>query len=590
MKTIKFIINICILTSCITLNSSCHDFLDEDPKGLVGPQYTSTEEGAEKILLSLYQINNNLLEPMYMIGELGSDCIGYGGNVGTRLYWKSAIRYEDQYLVNTTENGELWKWLYVANSNINNAIENINSISFAKENKKEVLLAEGYALRAYYLLYIAETFGPAAYYSESSISNINQIDGNQPGLSTFFKRMIEDLSYAEKYLPTPATRRSSEFGRMDLGIAKAIELRVQMALASKDESIISAAGMKDSKSCYSRALELCESLKNDYGYKLETNYEDIFNPNNQTSNEVIWSVQYGNSIYNSEGDRIGGNHMHRYWTPQSNKTAYKSSIPGLPSHSIYYGREYRSCIPTYYFIRVFNKYDKRRNATFFSAYCRFPNSNGNLSPNLKDTLLIRSLDIMTAQQKASYTTRGIYCDDLTDLYDTVTGALKNDIVRSYANTMKKWHDSSRTTMKQEYAYRDAIAIRLGEIYVTEAEALVRLGRLQEAADVINVLRKRALMTGHEKEMTVSASDMTMDFIRNEAARECGAELWNKYMIKRTLNPDDWAKWIAQHNPDACEISDGGVKAYHYWRPVPQDVLDSYATLGINFKQNDGYKK
>lgn len=589
MKNIRNILIFCGLSSLCLMNGACDSFLEEDPKGLISSKYAETAEGAEKELLSLYQVNNDLLEPMYMVGELGSDCIGYGGNVGTRLYWKAAVRYEDQYLVNTEESGELWKYLYVALSTVNTAIHSINTATFEDAARRDALLAEAYALRAYYLLYLTETFGPAAYYSESFVQSVDQINGSQPGLSTFYKRILADLDFAGQHLPLPQERRAAQFGRMDIGVAKAIEMRAQMALASKGQSVIAAAGMSDAAACYERAVALCESLRNDYGYKLEADYENIFSAGNSKSSEVIWSVQYGNSIYNSQGDRIGGNHMHRYWTPQYNRTAYKSSIPGLPSHSILYGREYRACIPTYYFIRVFSKYDKRRDATFYSAYCRFPDGNGNLSPDLSDTLLVRSLDIMTPAQKESYTSRGICCDDLTDLYDTATGALKNDIVRSYANTMKKWHDPSRLTMKQEYAFRDAIAIRLGEVYVTEAEALIRLGRKAEASERITSLRQRCLTEGHEADLTVTADSMTMDFIREEAARECGAELWNKYMVKRTLQPAEWAKWIAAHNPDACEISDGGVKAYHYWRPVPQGVIDSYATLGIDFKQNEGYK-
>ncbi len=568
---------------------SCSDFLDEDPRGAVNDSFATTAEGAEKEVLSLYQINCCLLEPMYMYGELGSDCIGYGGNVGTRLYWKAAVQYEDQYLQNTGENGELWGWLYRALSTSNTAIASIESADFADNAKQQRLLAEAKALRAYYLLYLTETFGPAAHFSTTTISSVEQVVGFQPGLSTFYKTILADLDAAIPQLEQPAAQRAAQFGRMDQGVAKCIEMRAYMALATKADSIISNAGAGSSRDCYEKALTLCRSLRNDYVYHLEDDYADIFSADNQYSDEVIWSVQFENSIYNTSDDRVGGNHMHRYWTPQYNKTAYKSSIAGLPSHSIFYGREYRACIPTYYFIRLFSRYDKRRDATFFSAYCRFPDGNGSLSPDMNDTLLVRSLDILTPDEKAAYTDRGIYCDDLTDLYDTTTGALLNVNVRSFANTMKKWHDPSRSAMKQEFAYRDAIVMRLGEVYVTEAEACVRLGRTEEAADVINLLRQRCLTEGHEQELLVSASDMTMDFIRNEAARECGCEMWNKYMVKRTMQPADWASWIASKNPDCAEIADGGVKAYHYYRPVPQSVLDSYETLGIEFRQNEGYK-
>lgn len=569
--------------------SGCDHFLEEDSKGGVDVTFTSTADGAEKELLSLYQINCSLLEPMYMYGELGSDCIGYGGNVGTRLYWKAAVRYEDLYLVNDGECAQLWNWLCRALSTSNISIESIQSATFSDASRQQALLAEAKALRAYYLLYLTETFGPAAYYSDKAISSLSQIDGSQPGISTFFRTILADLDAAIPYLELPSVQRAKQFGRMDQGIAKAIEARAYMALASKADSIITRAGVPSAQVCYEQAASLCQSVMNDYGYRLEDQYEDIFSPYNPYSQEVIWSVQFENSIYNSQGDLIGGNHMHRYWTPQTNKTAYKSSISGLPSHSIFYGREYRACLPTYYYITSFSRYDKRRDATFFSAYCRFPNGDGSKAPDLSDTLLVRSLDILTSEQKAYYTDRGILCDDLTDLYDIHTGALLNENVRSYANTMKKWHDPSRDVMKQEYAYRDAITIRLGEIYITAAEAYVRLGNKEKAAALINELRERCLMAGHESELKVTAADMDMDFIRTESARECGCELWHKYMVKRTLQPAEWASWIASHNPDCCEIADGGVKAYHYYRPVPQSVLDSYATLRIDFQQNEGYQ-
>lgn len=585
MKTFKYLLCGAI---CLSL-MGCDDFLQEDPKGGVDDTYAATPVGAEKEVLSLYQMNCSLLEPMYMYGELGSDCIGYGGNVGSRLYWKAAVRYEDQYLVNDGECAQLWNWLYRALSTTNTAIASIEAASFDNATAQDKLLSEAKALRAYYMLYIVENFGPAAYYSDQKITGLDQVDGNQPGMSSFFKCILSDLDSSIPNLETPAVQRSKQFGRMDQGIAKSIEARAYMALAAKPDSVITNSGIGSAKNCYEKALALCNSVINDYGYKLEANYGDIFSPSNQKGNEIIWSVQYGNSIYNTNGDLIGGNHMHRYWTPQYNKTAYKSSIPGLPSHSIFYGREYRACLPTYYFITSFSKFDNRRDDTFFTAYCRFPNGDGSQSPIMSDTLLVRALDILTPEEKAYYTDRGIFCDDLRDLYDTTTGALLNVNVRSFANTMKKWHDPSRDAMKQEYAYRDAITIRLGEIYITAAEANVQLGNKNEAARIITELRKRCLKEGHEAELAVTENDMTMDFIRTEAARECGCEIWNKNMVKRTLQPTEWAKWIAEHNPDCCEIADGGVKAYHYYRPVPQSVIDSYATLQIDFKQNEGYK-
>ena len=108
----------------------------------------------------------------------------------------------------------------------------------------------------------------------------------------------------------------------------------------------------------------------------------------------------------------------------------------MQAHSVFYGREYRAVMPTYYFINVFNKYDKRRDATFISGYCR--TDDWNELPDFSDTLLIRALDVLPQEVKAAYESRGIICDDIADIYDTQTGAvLSNSNVRSCANNVIK---------------------------------------------------------------------------------------------------------------------------------------------------------
>ena len=246
-------------------------------------------------------------------------------------------------------------------------------------------------------------------------------------------------------------------------------------------------------------------------------------------------------------------------------------------------------MPTYYFISAFNRYDKRREATFISAYCRTPEG-GVEFPDFSDTLLIRSLDVVPQEIKQQYAQRGIICDDISDLYDLETGEIKGTNARSCANNLTKWLDNSRLTAKQEYSFKDAILIRLGEVYITLAEAYIQLGEKDKAAQVITELRKRTLVPGHEEEQAVTANDMTLEFVLDEGIREMGGEIGRWEMLKRALSPEDWVQWLRTHNPDtATEGAQGiGVQTYHVYRPVPLSTVNSYAALGIEFKKTEGY--
>ncbi len=573
-----------VCLSLLVAFSGCDSFLEEEPKGSISDVYALTENGAEAELLSLYRVNADLLEEFFMVGEMGNDLMGYGGNV--RDYWKGLITYEETFMVDNGSNEGLWRKLYVALSTINTSINSINQAAFASEDKRNELLSEAHALRAFYLHQLVEYYGPAAFYAEQPITNPNEIDANQPGVATFYKRIFADLEIADKYLRAPSEVRSESFGRMDQGVAKAIRMRALMSLAAYDESLIAEVGLTSSKNCYEQAVTAANSLIKDYGYGLENDFSRIFAADNTENNEVIWSIQYGNTTFDAQN-----NHIHRYWVSQVNRSvnAYSKQISGLQAHSVFYGREYRAVMPTYYFISVFDKYDKRREATFISGYCRTDNMN--LPPDFSDTIMVRALDVLTPEEKAAYTSRGIICDDIADLYDINTGAiLNNSNVRSCANNVTKWLDDSRATAKQEYAYKDAILIRLGEVYVTLAEALTRLDRQNEAAGVINELRQRALMPGHEDALFVDEDDIDIEFILDEGARELGGELFRWQMLKRALDKNAFCEWIKKRNPDTDQgdVIGNGIKPYHINRPVPLSTINSYKAMGIDFKQNDGY--
>ncbi len=583
MKLNKILLSLGVFSAMVL--SACDSFLEEHPKGSVNDNYALTQEGAEAEVISLYQINTTLLEELFMVGELGNDLLAYGGNV--RDYWKGLIQYDETYMCDNTSNEGLWKWLYVGLATANTAIESIDNAAFADADKRDELRSEAHALRAFYLFQIVETYGPAAYFSETPIKSPGAIKADQPGIGTFYKRILQDLDIADKALKKVGEMPSGSFGRVNLGVAKALRMRTLMSLAAYPQDIITGAGKTDSRQCYTEAASIASDLISNYGYRLQDNFASVFAPSTIENSEIIWSIQYGNSVFDSQN-----NYIHRYFVSQVNRSvrSYSKTIDGLQAHSVFYGREYRAVMPSYYFIKVFDKYDGRRDATFITGYCR--TADWNLPPDFNDTILVRSLDVLPKEIKDSYESRGIICDDVADVYDIASGkVIDNSNVRSCANIVTKWLDNSRFTAKQEYSYKDAILIRLGEVYLTLAEANIRLGNASEAAAAIKELRKRALIPGHEDALEVRPQDMTIEFIIDEWARELGGELFRWQMLKRCLDKEAFCKWIKEKNPDTYPSNSGpgiGIKPYHINRPVPLSVINSYKAMDMDFKQNEGY--
>jgi hypothetical protein len=154
----------------------------------------------------------------------------------------------------------------------------------------------------------------------------------------------------------------------------------------------------------------------------------------------------------------------------------------------------------------------------------------------------------------------------------------------YFVSVKKFADPNRPSISTAGGFNDFFAIRFAEMYMIAAEAYFQLGDNASAATQINVLRKRAAKPGQETAMQISASDITLNFILDERAREfCGEQL-RYYDLKRVFRGNDFAAYISFYNPDIT-----AVQAYHRLRPIPQAEMDVMLNAA-EFGQNDGYKQ
>ncbi len=125
--------------------------------------------------------------------------------------------------------------------------------------------------------------------------------------------------------------------------------------------------------------------------------------------------------------------------------------------------------------------------------------------------------------------------------------------------------------------KDFILMRLGETYLLLAEAQVKQGKLADAANSINVLRTRA------NAAQVSASDMNLNFVLDERARELVAEENRRMTLMRTgtlveralrLNANDAQKPIT------------GLTATNLLLPIP--LNDIQINKDAKLEQNPGY--
>jgi len=146
--------------------------------------------------------------------------------------------------------------------------------------------------------------------------------------------------------------------------------------------------------------------------------------------------------------------------------------------------------------------------------------------------------------------------------------------------MQKHYDALRSSINAPDGRRDFPVLRLGEMYLIAAEAAFMQSKNGVAADRINTLRERAIIPGKEAEMLVLESDIDLDFILDERARELGGEMHRWYDLKRT---GKLLERVRLYNSEAAV----NIKDMHLVRPLPQTQIDRVTNPG-DFLQNPGY--
>jgi hypothetical protein len=148
-------------------------------------------------------------------------------------------------------------------------------------------------------------------------------------------------------------------------------------------------------------------------------------------------------------------------------------------------------------------------------------------------------------------------------------------------SLNKHLDPGRVDRTQFEGGRDYIAMRLADTYLLLAEAQFRQGKVAEATETINVVRRRAAFPGRKSQMEITPSQMTFEFLTEERARELIGEQTRWLDLKR------WGilvERVKAYNPQGAP----NIQDFHTLRPIPQNQIDRAEGGASAFPQNPGY--
>ncbi|MCH5218191.1 MAG: RagB/SusD family nutrient uptake outer membrane protein [Muribaculaceae bacterium] len=434
------------------------------------------------------------------------------------------------------------------------------------QNEIDQFVMEARALRGLSYFYVIDLFGNAAYCWDS------QLTGEEPpamNRKDLFDAVVGDLEDVLANWDAVHGNKPVVYGRIGKDAVEALLCKFYL----NTKVFRGTETLEDGSNCYAKCLTHCQNIigrhqTGPYGNGLAKSYLSLFCGNNDMfapggslsdQNETLWNIPYQYQLTESYGG---------------------SSFLILAAIS-----DQTKSLPSWYGIN--GQWTCMHARTQFSE--KFPISGG-VSANGDERVWLWG----TEPDGFS-----IYNTDFSNFKDGYTPIKFTNVQCNADGSMPMWNDEEtglpRAGVKynddpsknygipatETFADTDYPVIRLAEIYLTAAEAILRgnVGSRADALTYVNYIRQRA---GLDSGNLWTDTQLTLENLLDERAREL---YWENCRRTDLVRYDMFAGSAYNWNWKNNVPSGTGIPAHMNLFPIPSQVINSYSTP---YPQNPGY--
>lgn len=554
-----------LLTFSAVTFSCKESYLDEVPLDRFSPENLLTnEKGYDAAVVALYQAARE----EHVIGGVNFDYMNLGTDVA-RWGRPDSRGFNDYTLLNPQQSisRSYWDWAYKEMIRQTNLIlENIDDpkLNIPAETRGN-LKGQAQFFRAYTYNVLANLYGGVPLVDRQfSEPKFDFVRASREEILRFVAKDLEEAGAGLR------TTGQVEDGRITKAAAYHLltEVYISLGLETKDASF------------YDKSVEAATKVISGQtgNYQLMTErfgdknrpgdvFSDLFwyNQQNRSSGnlETIWSWQFeaftvGGGTNQGGGSSDGGNTTPRWWAPEQDRILSPNGFKNSFADSLNRGIGVNS--PLNYW-----KYD---------IWKLDPNDMRNSQYNIRRDFYYNDPEDKQYFGKKIQTGYNAKGQLVTKKEDGTLTTFVLDTLRMYYPWVRKVDGRPFTDDPSTgRTANDFIRMRLGETYLLRAEAYFRKSDLANAAQDINVVRSRA------KAKSITASNLSIDFILDERARELIVEEPRmRTLIRMGLLYDR----VKKYNPTSAK----NIQPFNNYWPIPQSIID--ANTGAKIQQNPGY--
>ena len=527
----------------ITVFLSCENFLDENNIADVSAgSYYTTSQGLEDAVKATYGIMKEFYgtELGFSMNVFGTDTYTNGAD-GSHKYlnW-----YNNQHNSSASYFRDTWRIMYRGINQANAVINRAESIEDMDQATLTSRLAEVRFLRALYYFNLVRYYGDV-HLSLEETEGVETEANRTSVQEVYAQAIIPDLEYAISNLPSS----QSDYGRVSKAAAEFLLAKVHLTAPQGSPA---------------QTVSLMTNVINNYGFSLLDDWSDLWDINNEENSEAVWTI-INSKQQVDEGLDGYGHRGHLYFLFEYDKR------PGM-TRDTENGRPWKRFRPTDHLLSL---WDRTKDARYDKGYKHVWFANNPVpGQQIGDTALYipgPGVNRSGVNQDAKWT----QANKDAVIYQVYTTDQYNQVIFPSLN---KWIDNTRPNRQHTQGQRDFILMRLADAYLIRAEANLKQGNTAQAAEDLNIVRKRGAWDGEEASMEITAADVDINFILDERARELVGEGHRWFDLVRTKK---LVERVKAHNLDATN----NIQSYHVLRPIPLDQIDR--TEG-GYPQNTGY--
>lgn len=547
---------------------SCSDsILEEKPLDFLSPDNAYLSEAGA--LQGVTALHDRVRAAYYTYGEFGvmnwathgSD-LGYNGEIpGAGSNYLNT--YEDmtpvwRNVVDTWNAGfQIVQWATVLIDKVEQADPNAFE---GGEAGKNLYVAEGKFFRAFAYRYLVSTYGDVPLITEPVTTA--KADFVRSPIADVHALMVEDFKFAAEHLPAPGNEAAP--GRITQGPAWHYLAETYLEQGKPELAVEAATHVIDNYGYDLMASRFGTRLGNDVFGSGDV-YYDLFgfeNHNLATNTEAMWVIQAEPNV--TGGGQIASAYLYgpRYFdiglTPDG-----KQAILG----TLYNGKHTG-------YLDTLSRPTANCRGTSFVYYTIWQSDWNNDIRNAKHNI---KRDFYFDNPASAYHKQKI---DFS-LYNPPRTNPLLDSTKILFPVHMKFHDPLNYFLQPNRAgggitHKDWYALRFAETLLLRAEAYLGINRPDLAAMDINKVRARANAT------PVDASEVDIDYVLDERARELYGEEWRLIILRRT---GKLIERVRKYNDNP--MAPGAFIQEHNLRwPIPQAQID--LNIGADFPQNTGY--